>query len=67
MKRKIKVMVADITDDLEGEKKPNLVSFGYAFKSLADLTCESAKGQKADKLRKDSAHRLSSLPLLCES
>ena len=33
----------------------DLVSFGYAFKSLADLTSEATKEQKADKLRKDVA------------
>ena len=33
----------------------DLVSFGYAFKSLADLTSETTKEQKADKMRKDVA------------
>ena len=30
-------------------------SFGYAFKSLADLTCETTIEQKADKPRRDAA------------
>ena len=33
----------------------DLVNFGYLFKSLADLTTETSKEQKADKLRKDVA------------
>ena len=34
----------------------DLVSFGYMFKSLADLTSETTKEQKAYKLRKDVAN-----------